>query len=201
MRMICLTLLLLFVSIPAFAQDIQLPEPQKTGGKPIFDALSERQSNRNVATDDLDLQTISDVLWAAYGFNREDKRVIATTNNKQELMVFAVLKDATYFYDAKDNKLVLKAKGDHRVASAGQEYANNAPLNIVYVADYAKGSDPVSAGIACGAAVQGVYLACASKEMASVIRTTIDKNEMKKILNLADKQQVLAGQTVGKIAK
>ena len=201
MRMIGLALLLLFVSIPAFAQDIQLPEPQKTGGKPVFQALSERQSIRNVATDDLDLQTISDVLWAAYGFNREDKRVIATTNNRQELMVFAVLKDATYFYDAKDNKLVLKAKGDHRVASAGQEYANIAPLNIVYVADYAKGSDPVSAGIACGAAVQGVYLVCASKEMASVIRTTIDKNEMKKILNLADKQQVLAGQTVGKIAK
>ena len=201
MRMIGLTLLLLFVSIPAFAQDIQLPEPQKTGGKPVFEALSQRQSNRNVATDDLDLQTISDVLWAAYGFNREDKRVIATTNNKQELMVFAVLKDATYFYDAKANKLVLKAKGDHRIASAGQDYANTAPLNIVYVADYAKGSDPVSAGIACGAAAQGVYLTCASKEMACVIRTTIDKNEMKKILNLAEKQQVLAGQTVGKIAK
>lgn len=201
MRTICLTLLLSFVLAPVFAQDIQLPAPQTTGGKPLFEALSERQSNRNVSTDDLDMQTISDVLWAAYGFNREDKRVIATTNNKQELMVFAVLKDAVYFYDAAANKLVLTAKGDHRVASAGQDFANNAPLNVVYVADYAKGGDPVSTGIACGAAAQGVYLTCASKNLACVVRTTIDRAEMRKILKLADRQEVLAGQTVGKIAK
>ena len=201
MRMICLTLLLLFAVAPAFAQDIQLPEPQKTGGKPLFEAISERQSNRNVATDDLDLQTISDVMWAAYGFNRENKRVVPTANDKQELMVFATMKKGVYLYDAAANKLILKAEGDHRVASAGQEFANNAPLNIVYVADYAKGGGPVASGIATGAAVQGVYLVCASKGLACVIRTTIDRDGMKKILNLTEQQEVLAGQTVGKIAQ
>ncbi|MCL2624836.1 MAG: SagB/ThcOx family dehydrogenase [Planctomycetaceae bacterium] len=198
--MICMTLLLTFVSAPVFAQDIQLPEPQKTGGKPLFDAISERETNRNISPEALDLQTISDVMWAAYGFNREDKRVIPTANNKQELMVYAVLEEGVYFYDAKDNKLILKAKGDHRVASAGQDFANTAPLNIVYVVDYAKGTDAFQSGIACGAAAQNVYLACASKGLGCVIRTTIDRDEMSKILNLEEKQEVVAGQTVGKIA-
>ncbi len=199
MRMIGLALLLAFVSTTVSAQDISLPQPQKTGGKPLFDAISERQSSRNIATADLDLQSISDVMWACYGFNRDDRRVIPTANNKQELLVYAVLKDGVYQYDAAANKLLLKAKGDHRVASAGQDFANTAPLNIVYVVDYAKGTNPVQSGIACGAATQNVYLTCASKGLGCVIRTTIDKAEMHKILNLTDKQEVIAGQTVGKI--
>lgn len=55
------------------AQDINLLPPTKTGGKPLMEALNDRQSNRNFdSSKQLSTQTLSDLLWAAYGFNRPE---------------------------------------------------------------------------------------------------------------------------------
>jgi hypothetical protein len=180
------------------AQDVKLPTPQKTGGKPLFDTFSERQSNRNISDADLDLQTISDILWSAYGFNRDDKRVIPTAINKQEIDVYAVLKDGIYLYDAKNNTLILKAAGDHRKIAGSQPFVFIAPLNLIYVADFSKGTTLLQSSVASGAASQNVYLASASKGLGCVVRTTVNKEELHKVLNLTAEQQVLLGQTVGK---
>ncbi|MDR1384203.1 MAG: SagB/ThcOx family dehydrogenase [Planctomycetaceae bacterium] len=198
MRTISLTLLALLVSACVMAQDVKLPTPQKTGGKPLFDTFSERQSNRNISDADLDLQTISDILWSAYGFNRDDKRVIPTAINKQEIDVYAVLKDGIYLYDAKNNTLILKAAGDHRKIAGSQPFVFIAPLNLIYVADFSKGTTLLQSSVASGAASQNVYLASASKGLGCVVRTTVNKEELHKVLNLTAEQQVLLGQTVGK---
>ena len=63
---------------PAAAKDapgegmspIQLPPPQIHGGKPVMEALSLRSSNRDFADEDLPDQTLSNLLWAAFGINR-----------------------------------------------------------------------------------------------------------------------------------
>lgn len=67
------------------AQDIDLPAPVKTGGKPLMQALSERKSIRSYQDKSLSDQTLSNLLWAANGFNRPDKRTAPTANNRQEL--------------------------------------------------------------------------------------------------------------------
>ncbi len=184
-------------SIVTSGQDIQLPRPVKTGGMPLMEALSKRQSAREFANKKFDMQTLSDLLWAAYGFNREDKRVVPSSQNKQEIDVFVALAEGLYFYDAAADKLLLRAKGDFRKETGRQDYVSTAPLNLLYVADLNKASNRDAACMDCGFIAQNVYLFCASKGLACVVRGSIDKDALHKILNLTDKQEVLLAQTAG----
>lgn len=185
------------LAITVQAQDIALPAPQTAGGKPVFDAMKQRQSTRELAETPIDRQTLADLLWAAWGFNREDKRVIPTALNKQELDVYVFLPDGVYRYDPKANKLVLIAKGDHRKSAGKQDYVHAAPLNFIYVADRSKAASETVSYVSCGAAAQNVYLACASKDIGCTVRTSIDAEELKKLLKLTPSQDALVGQTIG----
>ena len=179
------------------AQDIQLPAPQKTGGKPLMDAINQRQSIREYSGKDLDLQTVSNLMWVAYGFNRENKRVVPTALDKQQFEVYVALKSGVYLYDAKANKLVLKVKGDHRKSAGKQEFVRSAPLNFIYVMD----AGILDSSVECGCIVQNVYLYCASAGLGSVVRGYFDQDELKKLLNLSEKKKVILCQTVGYKAK
>jgi len=196
MKTFLLTALLICLATNVFAQDINLPAPQRTGGKPVFDAINERESYKTPADTPIDLQSLSDLLWAAYGFNREDRRVVPSATNQQELSVYVILKEGAYLYDAKANKLSLKAKGDHRTAAGMQDYVYVAPINLIYVVDLSKNTG-TGAYISCGCAVQNVYLACASKGLGCVVRTSIKKEELQKLLQLTDQHEPIAGQTIG----
>jgi hypothetical protein len=179
------------------AQDIQLPAPQRTGGKAIFDTLAERQTDREITDADIDRQTLSDILWAAYGFNRDDKRTIPTSRNKQDIDLYVFLKEGVYQYDAKTNKLILKTAGDNRKGAGSQPFVHIAPINLLYVLDKSK-NDDVGGPIACGCAIQSVYLVCASKDLACTVRTTIEKEAAKTLCKLTEKQVPTVGQTIGK---
>ena len=201
MKITLLALTLLFVASTVLAQDIALPAPQRTGGKPVFEAINQRQSNRNLAETPIDTQTLANLLWAANGFNRDDKRVIPTANNKQDIDVYVILSTGTYQYDAKANKLILKTAGDHRKGAGTQDYVYVAPVNFIYVADRSKDKNTgTGAHVSCGCAAQNVYLACASHDLGATVRTSIDREVLKKILKLGDQQEALVGQTIGKPA-
>ncbi|MDR1864635.1 MAG: SagB/ThcOx family dehydrogenase [Bacteroidales bacterium] len=179
------------------AQDVSLPEPVKSGGMPLMEALSKRQTIRAYADRAIGQQTLSNLLWAAYGFNRADKRVVPSAQNRQEIDLYAVLKEGIYFYDAKANKLLLKAKGDYRKDTGGQDFVAGAPLNLVYVANLDRASGHDAACVDCGFISQNVYLFCASEGLATVVRGGINKAGMHKILQLTAHQEVLLAQTVG----
>jgi len=196
MKAFLMTALLICLASTVFAQDIELPAPQRTGGKPVFDAVNERESSRELAETPIDLQSLSDLLWAAYGFNREGRRVVPSAMNQQELFVYIILKEGAYLYDAGTNKLILKAKGDHRTDAGTQDYVYVAPVNLIYVVDKSKETG-TGAYISCGCAVQNVYLACASKGLGCVVRTSIKKDDLQKLLHLTDQQEPIAGQTIG----
>jgi len=95
-----------------------------------MDALNDRHSSREFSDKELDQQTLSDLLWAAYGFNREDKRTAPSANNKQEFTIYVLLKSGIYVYDAKENIVALKAEGDFRAKSGKQEFVATAPLVV-----------------------------------------------------------------------
>lgn len=130
-------LLFLALALPMFmmAQDIILPQPDMNMKTTLGEALQKRKSTRSYTQQELDLQQISNVLWAAWGYNREDKRTAPSSQNKQELDLYVVLKSGIYGYDAKNNRLVLINKGDYMSATGKQDFAATAPLNIVIVAD------------------------------------------------------------------
>ncbi|MDR0823476.1 MAG: nitroreductase family protein, partial [Prevotella sp.] len=123
------------------AQDIQLVPPTKTGGKPLMDALNDRQSNRSFEKKDLPAQTLSDLLWAAYGFNREDKRTVPSSQNKQEIDLYVMFSNGIYLYDAKANVLKLVEQGDFKKALGQANISDNAALSLIYVANLDKASN------------------------------------------------------------
>jgi len=189
--------LLTLGSLSCFAQDIDLPSPNKTGGKPLMAALNERQSNREFSDKELCMQTLSDIVWAAWGFNRETKRTAPSSQDRQEIDLYVSLKTGIYFYDAKDQKLILKAPGNNQAKAGGQPFVAVAPLNFIFVANLDKASNRDAALIDCGFISQNIYLFCASEDLISVVRGSFDKNELHKLLGLTEKQEVLLTQTVG----
>ena len=49
------------------AQDISLPAPHTEGGKPLMQAIKDRQSSREFSVKKLPLQLVADILWSAAG--------------------------------------------------------------------------------------------------------------------------------------
>jgi hypothetical protein len=61
--------------MPIAAQDLQpitLLKPETNGGKSVLAALWERKTTRNIKPDKLPDQVLSNLLWAAFGINRQN---------------------------------------------------------------------------------------------------------------------------------
>lgn len=185
------------------AQNIQLPTPQKEGGKAISYCLQNRKSTKAYSSKKLSNQQISNILWAAYGFNRTDKRTVPSAMNCQEFTLYVFLPDGIYRWNDKTNELTLMAKGDNRELAGGQDYVATAAMNIVYVADYSKMESIAAesrdnmAYADCGFIAQNVYLYCASENLGCVIRGYVDREMLVKVLNLKAKEKVILSQSIG----
>jgi len=137
------------------------------------------------------------LLWAAYGFNREDKRTVPTSQNRQEIDIYVFLKTGVYFYDAKNQQLILKVAGNNHAKTGKQPFVEIAPLQIVFVANLDKASNRDAALIDCGFISQDIYLFCASEGLITVVRGSVDKDAVRSLLELNENQETLLAQTVG----
>jgi SagB-type dehydrogenase family enzyme len=186
-------------------QDVSLPTPRMEGGKPLMQALKERQSSRAFSQKKLPVQVVADLLWAAFGINRPDsgKRTAPSAKNRQEVEIYAIMEDGAYLYDAKANSLRAVAKGDLRKLAGTQEFVATAPLNLVYVADITKmkgasAEDQLLYSAAdTGFISQNVYLFCASEGLATVVRASVDRKALAEALKLPEQKKITLAQTVG----
>jgi nitroreductase len=206
MKQLFSTLLFCLLSFFVQAQDINLPQPVRTGGMPLMEALNNRESARSFIDKPIDLQTLSDLLWAAWGYNRENKRTAPSSRNRQEVDLYVCLQSGSYLYDAKNS--ILKRIGDEdlRQATGTQSFVGVAPLNIVIVSDVSKlsGKNPQAVTEAiyanAGFISQNIYLFCASKgNLGGVVRAMIPKESLAKALHLSDSQIITLAHTVGYI--
>src|ERR1039457_2707988 len=141
------TLIILFLGVTlAFnlsAQDqktIQLPAPQTDGGMTLMKALKNRQTSREFGDKNIPDQVMSNLLWAAWGVNRNDakKRTAPSAMNKQEIDVYISTAKGVFIYDAFKNNLIQVSNEDVRVKTGLQDFVKTAPINLVFVADYSK---------------------------------------------------------------
>lgn len=194
-NMIAFVLLFFVGSVsPVFAQDVEtLPAPRVTGGKPLMDALNERKSERSFSDRELDAQTTSDLLWAAFGINRQDenKRTAPTASNKQNIYIYVLRPDGAWMYDAKSNTLRQVVKDDLRYMLL-QSSARNAPFTLLYVAQ-----DDANSRMHAGSLYQNVGLYCASAGLNNAVRMSIDARSLGQALKLTDGNEVLISQSVG----
>lgn len=185
------------------AQAIALPPPQREGGMPLMDALAKRQSRRDFVSTALPLPLLSNLLWAAWGNNRHEGRTAPSALNMQEIELYIALPNGAYYYDAATHRLNPVAATDVRGVTGYQDFVDDAPLDIVFVADHARMRlVPVEqretfAAVAAGAICQNIYLFAAANDLATVIRAWIDREAIARALGLSYDQRVLLSQTVG----
>ncbi len=203
----------------AFAQELQpisLPKPQADGGKSVLAALKERKTTRAVSAQELPPQMLSNLLWAAFGVNREKGsfnkagRTAASASNSQEIDLYVAMKEGVYLYDATGHALKPVVTGDFRALS-GRGAAAAAPVNIFYVVDLNKydqgpsqpdrkiGDPEVQKSyyyVDTGLIAANVYLFAASQNLAAWFHNC-NKEEAARTFKLRPEQRVLFAQTVG----
>jgi nitroreductase len=182
-----------------------LPAARTSGGKPLMDALGLRRSSREFSPEALPPQTVSDLLWAAFGLNRPESggRTAPSARNYQEIDIYLATAEGLYLYDAAAHELVRILSGDIRRLTGTQEFVARAPVNLVYVADLARleGSPPEErefyAAADTGFISQNVYLFCASEGLATVVRALIDREALSAAMGLRPEQWITLAQSVG----
>jgi len=197
-------------SIPSdpLMDTVQLPTPRLQGSLTVEAALKKRHSTREYLPDALTLEQVSALLWAGFGVNRPGSwgRTAPTTCDTQEIVVYAVLPEGAWRYDAREHRLLRVRGGDLRALTGTQDFVSVAPLNLVYVIDHARlpadsGMDPEEHGVLAGAdvgcIVENIYLYCAGAGLATVVRGQIDRPALAAALGLQPHQRIALAQSVG----
>jgi hypothetical protein len=212
--------------LPGVIQDLQpiaLPKPEKDGGKSVLAALQERRTIRDISEQKLPPQVLSNLLWAAFGVNRESGpsgrigRTAASASNSQEMDLYVAMPEGVYLYEAVPHRLTPVVAGDQRTKVGGRGRggaAARAPVNLIYVADIAKYGQgrPQEPGlkdpeiqksyynVATGLIAGNVCLFAASQGLAAWFHNC-NKAGLATALKLRPEQRVLYVQTVGYPAK
>ena len=185
-------------------ETIDLPAPDTTGGKTLKQALQERRTSREFSNKPLSAGIISNLLWAAFGVNRATGgRTAPSAHEWHEIDVYVANAEGLYLYDARNHSLRPVLAQDIRVKTGTQSFVADAPVNLVYVADYsrmveAEETDRILYSAAdAGFISQNVCLFCASEGLATVVRGMVPRNELAKLMKLRPNQHVVLAQSVG----
>jgi len=191
-RLFIIAFLIVSVARNGFADDIKLPPPDKKAEMSLGEAVSRRRSSRSFSDREVDDQTLSNILWFAYGVtDGSGKRTIPTAKNEKDLDVYVFKRDGIWLYDAENNILKQKSAKDHRNLFQLQSYMKNVPVVLVYVGagDYA--------ATHAGSAYQNVGLYAAANNMAGIVRGYYDREKVPKVLELPAGQRVIVSQAIG----
>jgi len=193
-------------SIPLYGQDeIALPQPNYDRGKPLMQALLLRHSARAFSARELPLQEVANIVWAANGVNRSDSgmRTAPSAKNWQEIDIYVARQDGLYRYDALRHVLILVVPEDLRSYAGRQRFTAEAPLDLIYVANYDRmdGADRATqdfyAATDTGFVSQNVYLYCASEGLSTVVLGYVDKPALAGKMGLTKNQNIILTQPIG----
>lgn len=180
---------------------IKLNQPDFNKGKSVMQALKERKSTRDFQQKELSLQHLSEVVWAAFGINREDgKRTAPSAMNYTMIDVYVVLEKGIYLYNAPKHELQMVFDGDYRKVVGMQPFVETAPVNLLYIAElskYDKSPYPVNeerriviGAMDAGHIAENVYLYCASEGLGAVTRAWVNEVELTKVMKFRPTQRL-----------
>ena len=184
---------------------IRLMPMQLDTGRPLMHVLKERKSTRAFLPKKLPIRVLSNLLWAANGINRPGSggRTAPSARNQQEIDIYVATAEGLYLYDVRTRQLIPVLNEDIRGRTGQQTYVGEAPVNLIYVADYAKMARTSAedrdlyAAADAGFVSQNVYLYCASEGLATVVRGSIDRNALSRVMGLRPDQKIILAQSVG----
>lgn len=193
------------VTTPEPTTSLRLPPPRLDGGCTLREALQRRHSARRFSSLPLPPQMLGDLLWAAYGVNRQESggRTAPSAHGWREIDVYVAMETGLFRYDAPAHALELVVPRDLRAATGMQDFVAGAALDLVYVADLRRVSaaDAQERRFFCAAnagfVAENVYLFCAAEGLATVVRGMVDRRALAAAMGLHAQQRVLLAQTVG----
>ena len=133
---------------------IQLPQPKLKGSLSVEEALSRRRTIRILSEKEISLDVTSQLLWALYGVNNEEKvnekheflhRTVPSAGHIFPLVVYIVTEQGAYRYDSIEHSLHLVHEGDLRVQLGNEKLVElnrdairKAPITILLAVDNEK---------------------------------------------------------------
>jgi hypothetical protein len=124
--------------------------------------------------------------------------------NAQEIDIYVLLSEGVFIYDAKGNQLTHVLDQDLRAKAATMEFAKDAPVHLLFVADYAKldmfpqRQRELFSAAHTGFIGQNVYLYCASTGLGAHFYSSItDRGALTESLKLRKDQGIVFAQVVG----
>jgi SagB-type dehydrogenase family enzyme len=208
MKNIVFIILLVVTVNSLFAQTtktIVLNPASNDRGLSVIKALSLRASAAEYDTASINLQDLSDLLWAANGVNRSltGKRTAPSAINAQDIDVYVFMKTGIYFYDAKKHLLDLIVDSDYRnIVADKQLNVLKAPVICLLVSDISRftfGNDSLKmiwAAEDAGIISQNISLFCASAGFATRPRAFMNQQKLREILKLKDTQHLMLNNPV-----
>lgn len=196
MKKLSLLLISIILIATAMAQDILLPKPNTDGGMPLYEALSNRRTNREFSDKELTEQQLSDLLWCANGENRKDgKRTAPSARNAQEIDIYVFSQKGVFLYVPEKNMLKMVIPEDMREGMSGRggKMIMSAPVTLLFMANYDKMKGFDEAGrefygaTDAGFVSQNVYLYCAANKLNTVVMGAIDRTRIMEFMKVNGK--------------
>lgn len=194
---------------------IKLPKPKYNSDVSLEESLAKRRSVRNYTGEQLTIEEVSQLLWAAQGITSDRGfRTAPSAGALYPLEVYVIVGDVQdlaigiYLYKPKKHELVMIADKDVRQqlagAALGQSSVKNGAIDIVFTAVYQRTTRKYgNRGIKyvhmeIGHAAQNVCLQATAMDLGVVTIGAFNDHEVSKILNLPKDEEPLYIIPVGK---
>lgn len=182
----------------------KLPEPVYKSNTSVEEALLERRSIRTYSKENLTIEEVSQLLWAAQGITAPawGGRTAPSAGATYPLELYLVVGDVTgldkgvYKYIPDGHVIKKVMEGDIReelaVAALGQRWVRDAPINIVFTAVYERTTKRYGdrgiryVHMEVGHAAQNVHLQAVSLNLGTVVVGAFRDDVVKKIMNIPE---------------
>ena len=197
---------------------IKLPEPSYMGNTSVEAALSQRRSIRDYSGENLTLDEVSQLLWAAQGITAPwGGRTAPSAGALYPLELYVVVGNVegidkgVYKYSREEHELEKVKEGDIRAeladAAVGQECVRDAAIDIVFTAVYERTTRKYGergiryVHMEAGHAAQNVYLQAVSLDLGTVVIGAFFDDRVKELVNAGEQENPLYIMPVGRKRK
>jgi SagB-type dehydrogenase family enzyme len=190
---------------------VALPKPTsgKQGAMSVEEAIWRRRSVRDFASDPLDLETISQLVWSAQGTTSpEGLRAAPSAGARYPLELYLVCAEGLFRYRPGEHMLVKRQAVDLRPqlceAAWGQGFVGAAPVSLVFAAVYERtmsryGERGVRyVHIDVGHAAENVHLQAEALGLGSCAVGAFDDAAVARVLGLPEQEKPLYIVPVGR---
>ncbi|MCD7897156.1 MAG: nitroreductase family protein [Planctomycetaceae bacterium] len=208
MRTCLVAMMVALFTACAFAGDINLPAPQKSGGPDLLTAIDQRQSAGGTAfpSGALTNDDLSTLLWAASGKNRDGAKwtVPMAMGRPPYCKIFVTNERGVYLYEWSSHTLKHISEAKVHSLIPQQNFAKNVPCNMYVVVDGQALSEfqgPRAAEfgpLLAGMMAQNVYLASQAVGVGARLIYSIDRDQAAKHLQLPAGDTALFAICLGK---